>query len=335
MGNVLRGLVRWGLRGLAALVLLLAVLVGGMWLFGPVEPVERGAPFAADIGDPDAYLAAREAAFADITPGTEARIVWAEAPGTPSETVLVYLHGFSATSEEIRPVPDRVAQALGANLLYARLTGHGRGGAALATASAGAWVDDAAEALALASAIGERVVIIGTSTGATLAALAATEPDLAPQIDAVAMISPNFELVNPAGRILSWPGARLWVPLIAGEQRSFEAQNEDHATYWTTRYPTVAVLPMAALMQEVATRDMSGVNIPLLLMFSEEDQVISPDAVRRFALRWGGDVEVRPQDLPEAGADSYAHVIAGDILSPAMTAPVTQELIDWITSTLP
>ncbi|MEM6389023.1 MAG: alpha/beta fold hydrolase [Pseudomonadota bacterium] len=335
MDNALRAVFRWILRGLGGLLVLLVLLVGGMWLFGPVEPVERGAPFTEDIGDPDAYLAAREAAFDDITPGTEARIVWAGESGATTDLVLVYLHGFSATSEEIRPVPDRVAEALGANLLYTRLTGHGRGGEALASASAGAWIDDAAEALAIASAIGERVVVIGTSTGATLAAVAATEPDLAPQIDAVAMISPNFELANPAGRILSWPGARIWAPWIAGPERAFETVNDGHERFWTTRYPTVSVLPMAALMQEVAARDVSGVNIPLMVIFSEDDRVISPPAARAFALRWGGEVEVSVQDLPAEGADPYAHVIAGDILSPAMTEPVTAELTDWIRATLP
>lgn len=314
---------------LAGLLIAIGAVVLGLWLFVPSEQIEMPGAFEADLSDPDAYLAAREAAFDDITPGAEARIIWAGAPGARSDTVVLYLHGFSATSEEIRPVPDLVAQELGANLMFARLRGHGRTGEAFADATGSQWVADTAEALAIARQIGDRVVVIGVSTGATLAAIAATEPDMAEGVAAIAMISANFRLASPVGALLDWPGASLWVPWVAGQDRSFEAQNEAHATYWTTAYPTRAVFSLAATMREARGRSYAQVQTPLLMIYAQEDQVVSSTAIEAMAERWGGPVTLARQTLPSEGVDPFAHVIAGDILSPAMTQITVDQIVDW------
>jgi alpha-beta hydrolase superfamily lysophospholipase len=316
---------------LGRLLIALAVLAGIMWLL-PREQVVRGAPITADLSDPDAVLAAREAAFDDITPGTEARIIWADAPGTRSDWVVIYLHGFSATHAEIRPVPDRVAEALGANLILTRLTGHGRGGAAMGAARAGDWVDDAALAMALAREIGDRVVIIGTSTGATLASYVSLEPDIAEGLELLVTISPNYRTVNPAGRLLELPFVRHWGPLVAGETRTFAPHNDQHGQFWTTSYPTVATVSMGTLLRETRARDYSAVDLPMLVLYSPLDQVVSAEATLDFANRWGGGVALVPLTLPDAGTDPFNHVIAGDILSPAMTGTVTDFIVDWVSA---
>lgn len=325
----MRRLGRWLGRLLVAVGVLVAVAV-----VLPREMVERS-PIAADLADPEAYLATREAAFDDIIPGTEARIIWAGEDGARTDLVLLYLHGFSATSEEIRPVPDLVAEGLGANLVYARLPGHGRDGDAMAEPRAGDWVDDATAMLQVARAVGERVVIIGTSTGGTLAAYAATDADMAADIAGIIFVSPNFELANPAGAMLEWPLARVWLPLVAGRERSFEPVNEDHAAFWTEAYPTVATVTLGTLMRETRGRDVTATDIPALFLFSDADQVVSAAATRAVAERWGGAVTLAPQDLPAEGADPFNHVIAGDILSPAMTEPIADLMTDWIIATLP
>ena len=73
-----------------------------------------------------AWLSEREAKVPALREGAAKRIVWAETPGDQTDWAVIYLHGFSASAEEIRPVPDRVAAALGANLYFTRMTGHGR-----------------------------------------------------------------------------------------------------------------------------------------------------------------------------------------------------------------
>ena len=59
---------------------------------------------------------------------------------------------------------------LQANLYEARLSGHGLTENPLANVRAENWLQDAADALATGAAIGDRIIVIGTSTGATLAA---------------------------------------------------------------------------------------------------------------------------------------------------------------------
>lgn len=316
--------------------LLLVILVVSAIIFVlPREGVTRGAVATVDVNDPAAWLASREAQLPDIVPGTEARIVWAGENGAATDLVLLYLHGFSATSEEIRPVPDLVAEALGANLVYARLPGHGRDGDAMAEPRAGDWVDDTGVMLDVARAVGEQVVIIGTSTGGTLAAYAATDAEMAEGIAGIIFVSPNFELANPAGAMLEWPLARIWVPWIAGADREFETVNEDHADYWTEAYPTVATVTLGTLMRDVRGRDFSATDIPALFLFSDADRVVSASATRAVAARWGGPTTLSPQDLPEDGVDPFNHVIAGGVLSPAMTQSVTDQIVDWLEATLP
>ena len=174
------------------------------------------------------------------------------------------------------------------------------------------------------------MLILSTSTGGTLSVIAATEPDMARDVLGLAMVSPNFALVNPAAALLEFPLARHWVPWLIGAQRSFEPQNEDHATYWTTRYPSSAGVTLGTLMAEANARDYSGADLPALFLFSDADRVVSAAATRTFAQGWRGPVTLVPLDLPDAGADPFAHVIAGDILSPAMTERVTDEIVAWV-----
>ena len=308
----------------------LGVLLAGLWLLLPPEGVARTTIFdpASLLSDLDIYLAQQEATHPGITPGAEKRILWAGAKGAKTKIALVYLHGFSATSQEIRPVPDAVAHALGANLYFARLTGHGLTGADLATATAGDWLNDLDEALAIGRQIGSTTILIGTSTGGTLAAIAATAPDAASQIKGIVFISPNFRLQPTASIILDMPAARLWGPLIAGQTRSFPPQNEIHARYWTTSYPTLALFPMAALVRHARALAYGTTKVPALFIFSDADQVVSPKETARIAAQWGGPVTLwKPVMGP--GDDPYSHVIAGDALSPAQTQPTVRAILNW------
>ncbi|WP_254796880.1 alpha/beta hydrolase [Sulfitobacter albidus] len=269
--------------GFAAVILLL-------WAFGPYEPADLATDF--DAGELDrgvsAYLNWREAQVDGITPGVEKQVIWAGAPETATEWAVVYIHGFSATAQEIRPVPDRVAEALGANLVLTRLQGHGRGAEAMAEGTVAGWMNDTAEALAIANKISDRTLVISTSTGGTLVAAAAVDAGLMQEVAGAVMISPNFAVNNPAAPLLTLPAARYWVPLIAGDRRSFEPLNDDQARYWTTKYPSTAVMPMAALVKAVDRLDLSDTETPALFIFSDEDQVVDATATRAALAEWGG-----------------------------------------------
>lgn len=321
----MRNLGRW-LGRIVAILMVAALLI---WAFGPREPAERGAAATTETTADPSVLAEREAGFDDIIPGTEARVVWTGAEGEVTRWSVLYLHGYSATSEEIRPVPNQVAEALGANLVYNRLPGHGRSEAAMGEATAVEWIDDTDLMLDVARAVGDRVLIIATSTGGTLAAFAATEADMAVDVAGIAFLSPNFALASPAGRILEWPLAELWTRLLLGEERGFDPVNAAHAEFWTEQYPTVALVRLGALTREVRRRDLSVATIPALFLFTEEDRVVSAAATRQAAAEWGGPVELAEQNLPGEGVDPFSHVIAGDVLSPGMTDAITAQILDW------
>ena len=61
-------------RGLGRLVLLLAVLGAAFWFLAPRARIATVTPGTPDLADPAGWLAAREAGFDDLTPGTEAQI---------------------------------------------------------------------------------------------------------------------------------------------------------------------------------------------------------------------------------------------------------------------
>ena len=311
-------------------LLALFVVFGAAWFFAPQEPVDREIGFNANSlpEDLQPWLDKNEFQFSDLSPAAAKRIVWAGVPGKKTPIAVIYLHGFSATSEEIRPVPDNVARALGANLFFTRLAGHGRSGEAMATATAGDWIEDLAEAMAIGRRLGDRVLVISTSTGSTLAAIGATDPDLSKDMAGVVMVSPNFGVASLAGKILDMPFARYWGPLVAGETRSFTPQNDAQARHWTTSYPTVALFPMAALVRHANALDYSAVKVPALVLYSPEDQVVSAAKTEAIMAGWGAPVQMEKRQMGP-GDDSFSHVIAGDALSPGQTDATVQIIVDW------
>ena len=300
------------------------------WI-GPTEPVSMVPRFdpSALGAELDGWLAAREAGVPNLRPDTGKRIVWAGEPGTRTDWAIVYLHGFSASRQELRPVPERVAAALGANLFETRLTGHGQDGAAMARASMADWVDDLAEAVAIGERLGQRVVLIGNSTGAALSTLAAARPELNGALAGVVLVSPNFRAAGWAGRLIEWPGFRVWGPLLFGRERSWEATSAAQAAAWTTRYPMVAVAPIGAVTRTVRGLDLSRMTVPALFLVSTTDRTIDARLARVAAADWGAPSELVPVVLGPDD-DPNGHILAGDIVSPSRTEPVVERIVAWI-----
>lgn len=306
----------------------LAGLIMLIWIFGPREPGDFNPPEISELPkDLDAWLYQDEAG---IRPEVSRRIVWAGRPGAKTPVAIVYLHGFAATSQEIRPVPDLIAAWRGANLYFARLSGHGLDGESLDAARVEDWAGDVTEAVAIGKRIGEKVVVIGSSTGGTMAALAARDPELGKSIDGVVLISPNFGLRNRWVFLARQPLARRWLPMLGGRERCFDASSKRNRVYWTYCYPLTAIFPMTALVAEAANGDYTEADQPVLALWSEDDQVVSSVATQRVLNGWGGKV-VRAPVAMGPGADPIAHVLAGDILSPGQTAPVATRINGWIT----
>ena len=312
--------------------LLVVMALGLGFLLGPRETVNTRVSFdPARIGsDPDAYLAAGEAQVAGIRDGLQKEIIWAY-PNSKAKTKLaiVYIHGFSASKGEIRPVPDKLAAALGANLYYTRLTGHGQNGPAMAVATVNDWVNDFAEAMAIGRMIGEKVIIIATSTGAGLATWAAAQPELSNDVAAMVFVSPNYGVQASGSFLLTMPWGRQLANLLIGPEREFTPANELHGKFWTPKYPTNAVLPMAALTKLARDVMVENIKVPALFVFTETDKVVRPDLTKARIVRWGAKTETLVVENPD---DPYQHVVAGDALSPNKTEEVSAKALEFIQS---
>lgn len=282
--------------------------------------------------DLDAYLAATESRFPDLRPGAAKTILWAHPDRRRTPISLVYLHGFSATRQEVAPLADLVAGVLGANLYYARLTGHGRSARAMTEASLQAWLDDAREALAIGRRIGERVVLLGTSTGGTLAIWLALNPEGAPPL-ATVLISPNLGPRPWQADLLTWPWAEQFVPLVQGDTYAFTPLNADHARHWTISFPVEALFPMAAAVDLVREADPARVRSPVLIFYSPNDRVVSSRQIERFYQ--GLSVSPRALVDVEGSEDPQQHVLAGDILSPGTTDRLAARIVSFLRQAAP
>ncbi|MDA4846708.1 alpha/beta hydrolase [Hoeflea poritis] len=318
-------LTRW-LYGIVVLIVAGAILI----YLGPRTHVSTDIKFdPATIGeDVEDFIASQEARFSDIRPGQGKQIVWAY-PASRAKTPLslVYIHGFSASPGEIRPVMDIVAKDIGANLFYTRLVGHGRTSDAMAEATVEGWVNDLAEAIAIGRRLGERVILVGTSTGGTLTTWAATQPDLTADVAGIVNIAPNYGIQAAGAGLLTIPWAKQILGVIAGERRSFEPKNDLQRANWTHEYPSEAVLPMAELVRLVKDSDFETIDIPILFIFSENDTVVQPDATKVVAGRWGGESELV---IINDSDDKDHHVIAGDAISPSTTQKTVDIIEQWI-----
>ena len=319
----MRPLGRWGM-GIGCL--LIAVLA-----LGPRVSVDAVPP-APSVPDSslDAYLAASESAYDDITPGAEKTIQWARAAGTKTPLSMVYVHGFSATRQEVAPLCDTLAARLGANLFYTRLSGHGRPGKALGRATATDWLRDTQEALAIGKRLGDQVILVGTSTGATLALWAAAE--LQPEsLAALVLLSPNLRPRDPSARVLTWPWGATVARLMVGSHRTWTPHNEQQARYWTTRYPVEVLPEMMALVDLVNDQSLDAIRVPTLVLYDPDDEVISIQAIQeRLSAVQTSMIE---RDTVRSNAPSH-HVIAGDIVAPTTTHPVAQRIQRFFRSRL-
>lgn len=312
----------------------LAALLTAAFLLGPrveVGPPEPHGPVPS-LEALDDWLAAEEARFDDITPGAERKIVWADATRkTRTPLALVYLHGFSASRPEVAPLCDDVARALGANLYYARLRGHGRPGAALGEVTVAQWLADALEALDIADRLGERVVLIGTSTGGTLATWLAARPEARGRIEAMVLISPNFGPRDGRSRALTWPWGLQLAEASLGAERSWEPANPQMARYWTTRYPVRALLPMMALVELVEDLPPEAVDVRTLVIYSPHDTVLDTAPIAA----WAAASDRRTALVVDDAIEHANHVLAGDILAPSRTARLAAAIVDFVRGVAP
>jgi esterase/lipase len=277
--------------------------------------------------DLDQYLAQSEAKYPDIMQGAEKTIVWANTTKSKTPLSIIYLHGYSATRQETAPLSDELAAQLGANLFYTRLSGHGRNGVAMAEPSVNDWLNDTMEAFEIGKRLGDKVIVIGTSTGGTLASWLAEQPNT-DEVLAYILISPNFAPRDPNSEILTLPWAKQFVSFIVGPEYSWKPQNAEHAKYWIHSYPSTALVTMMGLVKFVRDSDLKSIEKPVLVIYSPNDKVVnSKETELRYTQIGSAIKEINP--ILDSG-NPENHVLAGDILAPNNTQVVKKLILDFI-----
>ncbi len=311
-----------------ALIIALVVVAAALWLLTPAKLkfATAGIELPEDL---DTWLEQSERRVADrhgLIPGTEKRITWFAGRQRTPHSVL-YLHGFSATRQETAPLAATVATALGANLFETRLAGHGRERDRLTGVRAEDWLYDAVEALTIAAGIGERIIIISTSTGSTLAAAVLDHPTM-DKVDTIVMLSPNFAPNDRNAAWLTRPAGPLLARLMVGETRSWKPHNDAQARFWATTYPTAAAVEMMRLV-DLANRKLPATISPRLLMFYSKDDEVVSSAVALSVFAETDAPQKAAIEVVDPGDPSH-HVLAGDVLSQGKTREVARRIVEFI-----
>lgn len=295
----------------------------------------RGAPSVPreipDLSQLDEWLANREQQISGLKPGVEAGVLWAEKAGKQSPVSIVYLPGYTATRGELSPAVERIAQTLGANLFFCRPSGQGMGIEGHQNVTMNDWVEDGLEALEIGRRLGQKVVVVATSTGATLACWLTLGP-AASRVAATILVSPNLTLKNRGSELLLWPGKELWLALFAGRQVTMQPQNELHSRFWDLNHNSHSLIPMMRLVHLARRCRFCLWPTPVLVVFDPDDTVVDEKVtVRLFSQAPAALATLQPWTA-QPGDDH--HVLAGDALAPGGTAPLVFLAVNYLRTVL-
>jgi pimeloyl-ACP methyl ester carboxylesterase len=308
-------------RGIKILAILTATLIV-IYALGPhpATPVyEKDLPqVPAAANELQAYVQHNEAMH-KLKPDNEARIVWYnDSVKEKTPYSIVYLHGFSASQEEGRPIHTNIAKEFGCNLYLSRLAEHGidTTDPMIRLTPAGYW-KSAEQALAIGKQLGNKVILMGTSTGGTNALqLAAAFPD---DVAALVLLSPNIAIFNDKAWLLNNPwGLQIAKAVTGGGYMISEDTRPIYRQYWYWKYPVEATTQLEEYLETTMTKEtFRAVKQPLLLLYYykddiHQDSVVSVPAMLKMydALGTPSDQKMK-QAIPNAGN----HVIGSYIRS--------------------
>lgn len=304
------------LKWLGIIVLLLIIV----YFFGPSPTPPK---YTMDLpsvpsapADLDQYVQQHEAAH-KLKPDNEARIRWAnDSLKEKTEYAIVYLHGFSASQEEGDPVHEEFAKKFGCNLYLSRLAEHGIDTTEpLLMLTADKLWNSAKEAYSIGRQLGKKVILMGTSTGGTLALkLAAEYPDIAGLI----LYSPNIAINDGAAWVLNNHWGLQVARLVKGKYNTSEDTRPLYKQYWNYSYRMEATVELEELLETtMKTSLFEKVKQPVLMMYyykdeKNQDDVVKVSAMQRMFKHLGTAANLKKEmAVPNAGD----HVITSRIKS--------------------
>lgn len=299
------------------------VILVVLYLAGPKPPkplMTNDLPSTGtSIGNFDTYIKQMDAGLS-IRPDNESRIFWAnDSVHERTDYAVLYLHGFSASWYEGYPAHVNFSRHFGYNLFLPRLASHGEetDNPLIDMTPDRLW-ESAKEVLLAARVVGKKVIIMGTSTGGTLALkLAAEFPEY---VDALILFSPNIKINNSAAFVLSKPwGLQVGRKFNGGKFRITQTDSTSaDCKYWYCKYRMEGVVFLQQLVEETMKNEtFSKVTVPVFLGYyykdeNNQDQTVRVDAMlKMFEQLATPEENKRKTAFPEAGG----HVIACELTS--------------------
>ena len=289
------------------IVLLLLVVV---YLVGPTPEKfipETSLPLiTADATALEKKIAEKENAFKTLRPNNEARIIWADSTKEKTAWSIVFLHGFSASWREGDPVVLDLAKRYGCNIFLPRLYGHGLDTAeCMVNLTAEKLLQSAKEAVAIGKVIGEKVLVVSSSTGGTLSLYLASGKD---NIDAMVLYSPNVKIYDPTAKLLDKPwGLQISRTVLGSKYRVWPAP-EEKKKYFTNYYRLEALIGVQSLISHTMKKEtFEKITCPVFIGYyykneEEQDKVISIEAMKEMYTQLSTPAnQKREIPFPEAG----------------------------------
>ncbi len=308
------------MRWLKILLYLLGVLII-VYLFGPQPDTPKYAtamPLVPPTAELEKFIAANEAMH-KLRLNNEARIVWTnDSLKQKTEYAIVYIHGFSASQEEGNPVHRNIAKQFGCNLFLSRLAEHGIDTTEqLMNLTADNYWESVKEALAIGKQLGNKVILMGTSTGATQALqLAATYPN---DVAALVLYSPNIAINdNNAWMLNNHWGLQIARLVKGGNYNDPTDDRPIYKQYWNKPYRLEAIVALEEMLETTMTKKtFKKIKQPVLLLYyykdeQHQDDVVKVSAIKEMFTQLATDtINKRAIALPNTGN----HVMASPIKS--------------------
>jgi len=298
----------------------LSVLLIGTYFAGPKpkKPVyNEDLTKVPDISELENYIKTIESGH-KIKPGNEAEIVWADSSHQQTEYAIVYLHGFSASKMEGNPTHINLAKKLKANLFLPRLADHGIDTVSpMQYFTADRLWETSKQAYAIGKKLGKKVIIIGTSTGGTIAIKLAT---VYPEINSLILISPNAAINDKNAWLLNDPwGLQIARKVVGGDERKvLEERSDEYKKFWYTNYRLESLVELEELVESTMTKTVfKKVKQPVLMLYFyknslEQDPVVRIDAMLKMFDELGTAPELKKKiAIPNGGN----HVLGSYITS--------------------
>lgn len=259
-----------------------------------------------------------------LKPNNEARIVWYnDTVKAKTPYSIVYLHGFSASQEEGSPVHTNIAKEFGCNLYLSRLAGHGIDTTdPMINLTPAEYWESAKRALAIGKQLGDKVILMGTSTGGSNALqLAATFPD---DVAALVLLSPNIAIFNNKAWLLNNPWGLQIAKAVTGSGYLISSDTRPvYRQYWYWKYPVEATTQLEEYLETTMTKEtFEAVKQPLLLLYyykdeRHQDSVVSVPAMLTMYAELGTPADQKiKQAIPNAGNHVLgSYIRSKDLLS--------------------